>query len=154
MSRHPKAHEPRTRGRQTHEYDAVATGTLHRLAVIMALILLAVLLLMYAIAKPWISGGQTIQPVPPLPRLQPDPAADIAAERSLQRSRLDGYRWMDQEHTVARIPIARAMALLAAQPMATTPARAGTPDRGSAPQSPGTEQTGHRVGQRTTGHSS
>jgi hypothetical protein len=106
MSRQPDAHES----------YAVAAGTLHWAAAILALSLLAIVLLVYMWARPSLGGGAPVRPIPPQPRLQPNPAADLAAERSLQRSRLDGYMWMDDGHAVARIPITRAMALLAAKP--------------------------------------
>ena len=107
MSRQPDAHES----------YAVAAGTLHWAAAILALSLLAIVLLVYLWARPMLAAGEApARPIPPQPRLQANPAADLAAERSLQRSRLDGYRWLDQRHAVARIPITRAMALLAAEP--------------------------------------
>ena len=45
--------------------------------------------------------------------LQPDPAHDIAAFRAQKRQWLGTYGWVDREHGIARIPIERAMALLA-----------------------------------------
>jgi hypothetical protein len=97
-----------------HESYAVAAGLLHWVAAILALSLLAIVLLVYVWARPVLTAGaRPSRPVPPPPRLQPDPAADLAAVRSLQRSRLDGYRWVDRAHTVARIPITRAMELVA-----------------------------------------
>ncbi|MGN2248616.1 hypothetical protein ACFWZ1_00910 [Frateuria sp. GZRe14] len=99
----------------SHESYLVAAGVLHWAAAILALSLLAIVLLVYAWARPVLTAGEPpTQPIPPQPRLQPDPAADIAAERALQRSRLDGYMWADKAHTVARIPITRAMAMVAA----------------------------------------
>jgi len=98
----------------SHESYAVAAGVLHWAAAILALSLLAIVLLVYMWARPVLTAGAApARPIPPQPRLQPDPAADIAAERALQRSRLHGYAWLDDGHTVARIPIGRAMALLA-----------------------------------------
>lgn len=134
MSRQPDAHES----------YAVAAGTLHWAAAILALSLLAIVLLVYTLARPLLTGGATVRPVPPLPRLQPNPTADLAAERSLQQSRLDGYRWMDEKAGIARIPITRAMALLAAQPQAAEPAPAAAPV--SVRRQPArSRQTGHRV---------
>jgi hypothetical protein len=49
------------------------------------------------------------------PRLQSDPRADLARLRAEQTGRLQGYAWVDRERGVARIPIERAMALLADQ---------------------------------------
>jgi hypothetical protein len=113
MSRQPDSHESYT----------VAAGVLHWAAVILALGLLAIVLLVYVWARPVLTAGAApVRPIPPPPRLQPDPASELAAERSLQRARLDGYRWMDPSHTVARIPITRAMALLA-QDGSAQPAR-------------------------------
>ncbi|MEI7035329.1 hypothetical protein [Fulvimonas yonginensis] len=119
MSRQPDAHES----------YAVAAGTLHWAAVILALSLLAIVLAVYMWARPSLSeGGQPVRPIPPQPRLQADPAADIATVRALQRARLESYQWMDEGHTVARIPIERAMALLAASP-AGQPAPAASTER-------------------------
>jgi hypothetical protein len=98
----------------SHESYAVAAGMLHWAAAILALSLLAIVLGVYVWARPVLRAGTLPpRPIPPQPRLQADPAADLAAERALQRSRLDRYGWMDDVHTVARIPIGRAMALLA-----------------------------------------
>ncbi|HET6806391.1 MAG TPA: hypothetical protein VFH59_13220 [Frateuria sp.] len=105
MSRQPDSHESYT----------VAAGVLHWAAAILALSLLAIVLLVYVWARPVLTAGAApARPIPPQPRLQPDPAVDIAAERALQRSRLHSYQWVDPAHTVARIPITRAMALIAA----------------------------------------
>ena len=105
MSRQPDSHASYT----------IAAGVLHWAAAILALSLLAIVLLVYVWARPVLTAGeQPPRPIPPQPRLQPDPATDIAAEGALQRSRLDAYQWIDPAHTVARIPITRAMALVAA----------------------------------------
>ncbi len=48
-------------------------------------------------------------------RLQPDPARDIDAFMEEKRRLLEGYGWVDADHKIARIPIERAMALLAEQ---------------------------------------
>ncbi len=45
--------------------------------------------------------------------LQPDPAQDMRAFMAGKRALLESYAWIDREHTVARIPIERAMALVA-----------------------------------------
>ena len=99
----------------SHESYAVAAGLLHWAAAILALSMLAIVLLVYVWARPVLTAGAApVRPLPPSPRVQPDPAADIAAERAAQRARLDSYQWMDKAHTVARIPIGRAMELVAA----------------------------------------
>jgi hypothetical protein len=50
---------------------------------------------------------------PPEPRLQADPTADLAALRASEEARLHGYAWVDRAAGRVRIPIERAMALLA-----------------------------------------
>ncbi len=45
--------------------------------------------------------------------LQPNPAQDIRTFTAEKRRLLDGYAWVDREHGIARIPIERAMALIA-----------------------------------------
>ena len=103
-----------SRQSDAHESYAIAAGRLHWAAAILALSLLAIVLGVYAWARPLLrAGAAPVRPLPPQPRLQPDPALDLSAERSLQQSRLDGYLWLDDAHTVARIPITRAMALTA-----------------------------------------
>ena len=112
----------------SHESYAVAAGLLHWAAAILALSLLAIVLLVYAWARPVLTAGTSpTRPIPPPPRLQADPAADIAAERALQRARLDRYAWLDGAHTVARIPIERAMALLASGQAAPASASSAEP---------------------------
>jgi len=64
--------------------------------------------------RPW-SGARVGSP-PPIHAsaiLQPDPARDAEAFTAQKRRLLEGYAWVDRERTVARIPIERAMALLA-----------------------------------------
>jgi hypothetical protein len=50
---------------------------------------------------------------PPEPRLQVDPAADIARLRATEQTQLDGYGWVDRQGGSVHIPIERAMQLLA-----------------------------------------
>jgi hypothetical protein len=50
-------------------------------------------------------------PLPPTPRLQPSPRADLAALRSQKQALLSQWEWTDSSHRFARIPIERAMSL-------------------------------------------
>lgn len=50
---------------------------------------------------------------PPEPRLQTDPAADLAAYVSKERQLLDSYGWVDKKQGIARVPIEVAMERLA-----------------------------------------
>jgi hypothetical protein len=51
----------------------------------------------------------------PEPRLQADPKADLAELKRRQEERLAGYAWIDRDAGLVRIPIERAMALIAAR---------------------------------------
>ena len=51
----------------------------------------------------------------PAPRLQRAPASDLDAFLRAQKARLTGYAWVDREKGIARMPIADAMARLAAE---------------------------------------
>lgn len=54
-----------------------------------------------------------MRPPPPSPRLQVTPAADLYEMRQQEDLRLHTYGWIDQSKGVARIPIDRAMDLIA-----------------------------------------
>lgn len=51
--------------------------------------------------------------VPPAPRLQTDPAGERLELEERDRARLETYGWVDREQGVVRIPLERAMDLVA-----------------------------------------
>lgn len=51
--------------------------------------------------------------LPPLPRLQRAPATDLSAFREAEQAELDAWGWVDQSSGIARIPVARAIELVA-----------------------------------------
>jgi hypothetical protein len=53
--------------------------------------------------------------LPPQPRLQTVPAADLQQLRSRENEALNGYAWVDQKAGLVRIPIDRAIDLIAQQ---------------------------------------
>ena len=53
--------------------------------------------------------------LPPEPRLQVHPVRDLRELRAAESTILDHYGWVDQQAGVVRIPIARAIDLLAAR---------------------------------------
>lgn len=53
--------------------------------------------------------------VPPTPRLQVHAPDDLRALRLQKQALLDNYQWLDPDHTVARVPIERAMQLYVQQ---------------------------------------
>jgi hypothetical protein len=52
---------------------------------------------------------------PPEPRLQENPRIDLHALRAREQALLDGYAWVDRPAGHVRIPVARAMELLAGE---------------------------------------
>lgn len=66
--------------------------------------------------KPMLSyqemGGQP-RPLPPEPRLQPDPVSDLHRMRDAEDNVLQTYGWQDKDAGVVRIPVARALDLIA-----------------------------------------
>jgi hypothetical protein len=62
-------------------------------------------------------------PLPPEPRLEDQPGVTAEFVRSREEPVLNGYGWVDQKNGVARIPIQRAMDLVAQQGL---PARAAS----------------------------
>ena len=70
--------------------------------------------------------------LPPEPRLQRQPFAEIAAQRAEEQQLLTSYGWADEKAGVVRIPVDRAMELLVerglpvagGEPAAATPKQA------------------------------
>jgi hypothetical protein len=66
-----------------------------------------------------LAGFKASAVVPPAgfapPRLQSDPAGELREYQAAQRARLSGYAWADRERGLVRIPIERAMAMVAAR---------------------------------------
>ena len=63
--------------------------------------------------------------LPPGPLLQVVPREELAAHHAVERLFLDAYQWIDEDAGIARIPIERAMAILAEQGL---PAREAADD--------------------------
>ncbi len=64
----------------------------------------------------------TTADLPPEPRLQTDPDADMQRLRAAEDVHLEHYAWMDRTQGVAQIPIDRAMVLWAKSYAANPPA--------------------------------
>jgi len=63
--------------------------------------------------------------LPPEPRLQVSPSQDMQAMRAAEDARLNSYGWVDQQAGIVRIPIDRAMQLLAERGLPARPADEG-----------------------------
>jgi hypothetical protein len=64
--------------------------------------------------------------VPPEPRLQPDPLKDLLDMHAEEDAVLNSYGWVDRKSGIVRIPINRAMELLAQRGLPSRPASGGT----------------------------
>jgi hypothetical protein len=75
-------------------------------AVVLALSIIAI-----ALIYPSSQNGPSDAPrlLTAKPRLEIDPATDLAAFRAQQQSELGGYGWIDRAHGIVRIPIDQAM---------------------------------------------
>lgn len=89
------------------------------------------------------SAMATLPQVPPEPRLQSSPRADMERMLAEDRALLDGYGWVDRQGGVVRIPIERAMNLVAERGL---PAK-----RHDIPTTAGAAMTTTTATRRTTG---
>jgi hypothetical protein len=64
---------------------------------------------------------ETARIVPPAPHLQRDPFADLARVRAREHRLLHSYGWTSADHSTARIPIDRAMALVEGKSLDVSP---------------------------------
>lgn len=74
--------------------------------------------------------------LPPTPRLQTTPAADLAQFRATEDVTLNSYAWVDKQTGLAQVPIGRAMELVAEHGLPkrpSLPAPAGAPGGASTP---------------------
>jgi hypothetical protein len=63
--------------------------------------------------------------LPPQPRLQDNPRTDLRAIRSDEDRLLHHYGWVDKEHGVVRIPVERAIDILAQRGLPARPQTGG-----------------------------
>lgn len=99
-----------------HEPNRVATGVVAwfalGLAVTVALVIVGTRLSLGTAEPPKAAQLPAID-VPPAPRLQVDAPADLAAMRAQEDRILGSYGWVDRSAGKVRIPIDRAMDLVA-----------------------------------------
>ena len=78
--------------------------------------------------RPLVSLAGPADALPPEPRLQSDPARDLATMRAQEQALLDGYAWVDRDAGIASMPIREAMKLVVARglPAREVPGAAST----------------------------
>jgi hypothetical protein len=116
--------------RYGHETPEIAWRRIIVIAALLALMVAIVVIGNYAALRVWLTSNHAQAtarrvPIPPEPRLQPHPRADLAQFRAAKHRLLSTYAWPDASHEYARIPIERAMAIYA-QHRAGKPARAAS----------------------------
>jgi hypothetical protein len=104
---------------------------------------LAVVLVVSALGMKWMFGHfarvQTLGPpaspfenvrvLPPNPKLQVEPRAELEGYREADRELLTTYGWVDKHNGVVRIPIDRAMDLILQRGLPARPAEGAAPAR-------------------------
>jgi len=120
---HPATPPSRPARRAGHETEDMSGWLMARLALMLMAVAACVAFGMVGL-RAWVTSRQLAErpsltalqtePVrPPAPGLQADPVAEIDQLRKREDALLGNYAWADAAHTRARIPIGRAMELIA-----------------------------------------
>ena len=75
------------------------------------------------------AASTTVSPqkLPPEPRLQPQPARDMRDMRTAEDQAMRQYGWVDQDKGIVRIPVDRAMDIIAQKGLPAVPHTAAPP---------------------------
>ncbi|MFY9802806.1 MAG: hypothetical protein WA211_16120 [Candidatus Acidiferrales bacterium] len=129
-TKHGPGHEPHGAPKEAYERSDANPHNLLKWAVALAVVLVVVFIAMrwlflfygkeQSLGRP-ASPFENARVLPPQPRLQVQPRADLHAYCVQQLATLNSYGWEDQHNGVVRIPIDRAMDLVLQQGL---PARA------------------------------
>ena len=121
-----------SRPEERFEHRDVNAWAVYKFGIALAFLCIISLVLLYGLYRYFVSreGGPMAQDqvnvdarrLPPMPRLQPAPITDLKDMRAAEDQILNGYGWVDQAHGVVRIPIDRAMDLLAQRGLPARPA--------------------------------
>ena len=68
-----------------------------------------------------------VRQLPPAPRLQESPEQDLAAMRAEEQRLLTSYGWVNEAGAIARIPVDRAIELIAERGLPETPPQPAAP---------------------------
>lgn len=124
-SSHSSHHSPAPSGNDTYERTDLPTRPIKLAMVIGGIVLVLVFVAMWGLTELLGRHEASVSPPanplaasagrkePPAPRLQTDPAKDIAALHALEDAKLNNYAWIDKQAGTVRIPISRALDLVA-----------------------------------------
>jgi len=116
---------------ETGDVNVIAVTRFGIALVLLCVLAFALLLGLYryfmsreAAEQPPVRPGVTLPAtrVPPEPRLQTTPVADLRAVHAAEDQILEGYAWVDPDQGIVRIPIDKAIDLLARQGLPARPA--------------------------------
>lgn len=157
-SRDPKEHVPipdLSIPENRHEHRDVNVWAVYKFGIALAILCVVAVGLLYGLYNYFLSrqGGalaheQTnvdARSLPPTPRLQPAPVTDMKDMRAAEDRIINGYGWVDQGQGVARIPVNRAIDLLAQRGIAGRTAQPPARDI-STPRESGLGPKVHRPG--------
>ena len=141
-----------------HEVSDANTRAIVMVGVGLVIVLLVVFVAVTALVAPYAAGpaALTAPPglsplptprLPPEPRLQAEPGQELRQYRSQQEQLLHSYGWVDRSAGVVRIPVERAIELLAQRGLPARPAAAAQPFRDRADRAPSGASSG-RVEER------
>lgn len=132
-----------------HEPTDVDLSGANRFIVVMTVFLAVTFGFVYFVFTKWEGDFRAAQPapspvaardgdrLPPLPRLQTTPYVDLKAFKASEEQVLTTYAWVDKEKGVVRLPIRRAIDLVAERGVPTFgPAQAGAADAAPAAGTP------------------
>jgi hypothetical protein len=114
----PSGHRPVVDGSEEYEHRDANTSSLLKYGLALVIILIVVLFSMkgmfsfFAKSQPLgppASPFENARVLPPQPRLQAKPGADLRSYCGDQMQKLNTYGWVDPENGVVRIPIDRAI---------------------------------------------
>ncbi len=88
---------------------------------ILAFLVIGAFVLIGAFPRAVSDVGRRLAVEPPQPRLQIDPAEDLAKFRAKEEKELDSYYWIDKKKGIVHIPIAQAIKELTARGIAGFP---------------------------------
>ena len=139
---HTDPHDHATPAGLGHETRDVDLSGAYRFVLVMLVFLAMTFAFVYFVFTKWRGDAVTGRPqpspvavrdgdrLPPLPRLQTTPYVDLKAFKASEDEVLTTYAWVDKEKGVVRLPIARAIELLAQRGL---PAAGPAPAEASAP---------------------
>jgi len=120
-----------SRPEERFEHRDVNAWAVYKFGIALAFLCILSLGLLYGLYRYFVSreGGPMshdqvnvdARRLPPMPRLQSAPITDLQDMRAAENQILTGYGWVDQAHGVVRIPIDRAIDLLAQRGLPTRP---------------------------------